>query len=256
MVAGMSVSAGQRFSAPGLPRPEGSPVRNLVELNRIAELATPVTLAREHTLPVMDPFTELMPRVGLRRGSTVIVEGPGSTTLAVALAVQSSVSGSWVAAVGMPELGQSAASELGAALQRWAFVDHPGDRACEVVAALVGSVDLVLVGPHVRMGRAHTRRIAARMRERGTTVIQVCPDSRETLSADVHLRVDTSKWVGLQDGHGRLEARLVEVSTVGKGAAARRRKVQLWLPGPDGRVSSNSAGSDSAEVIELFSRAG
>ena len=80
-------------------------------------------MAREHTMPVLDELSELLPEGGLRRGSTLAVDGPGATTLAVSLGVQVSTSGAWVAAVGIPDLGLSVVTELGACLERWALID-------------------------------------------------------------------------------------------------------------------------------------
>lgn len=211
--------------------------RDLESLRRLANLSSPVTMAREHTMPVLDELSELLPEGGLRRGSTLAVDGPGATTLAISLGVQVSTSGAWVAAVGVPDLGLSVVTELGACLERWALIDDPGDQASEVVSALVGSFDLVLIGPRVRMRQGHTRKLSARMRERGTSVVQIRPTSHSSLATDLTLTIEASRWIGVEQGHGRLQARRIEVSAQGRGAAARPRHSVLWLPGPDGRIA-------------------
>jgi hypothetical protein len=68
--------------------------------------------------------------------------------------------------------------------------------------------------------------------------------------ADVRLHVSTIGAPGLGRGNGRLEARAVEVTTSGRGAAARERSVRLWLPAPDGTVCSDEAVS-SGETAAL-----
>jgi cellobiose-specific phosphotransferase system component IIB len=240
--------------------------RDLESLRRLVNLSSPVTMAREHTMPVLEQFAELFPEGGLRRGSTVGVDGPGATTLAVALGAQVSMAGSWVAAVGMPDLGLSTVTEVGAQLERWALIEDPGDHGSEVVSALVGAVDLVLLGPRVRMRIGHTRKLAARMRERGTTVVQVRPMANNSLSSDITLSIEASRWIGVEQGHGRLQARRVEISAQGRGSAARPRRSVLWLPGPDGRVATVERRlqtvarqvprweRSAAEVVELTQR--
>lgn len=211
-------------------------------LREVELLTTPVTLARDQTLPVIDPVSPLLPDGGLRRGSTVGVTGRGATALALAMAAGVSASGSWVVAVGFADLGLSAAAELGADLGRWALVDHPGSTAGEVIASLVGAVDLVLVGPGVRLRAAGSRRVAARQRERGTVLLQVGS------SGDVTLDIRSGGWEGIDRGHGRLLARRVEVVSSGRRAAARPRRAQLWLPGPDGTVTPATPAPAASET--------
>src|SRR5215216_3953057 len=83
------------------------------------ELAGPgTTLADERLLPVVPALRPLLPGRGLRRGTTVTVSR--SAALALALVAGASAAGSWVAAVGLPDLGIVAAAETGIALERLA----------------------------------------------------------------------------------------------------------------------------------------
>jgi hypothetical protein len=216
------------------------------------ELGGPgATLADERLLPVVPALRPLLPGQGLRRGTTVTVSR--SAALALALVAGASAAGSWVAAVGLPDLGIVAAAETGIALERLALVPAPGPRAWPaVVAALLDAVDVVLVRPPARLPGAQARRLTARARERGAVLVPLGPWSEP---ADLRLAVGASAWHGLGQGHGHLRARRVEVLVAGRGAAARERRVLLWLPSPDGtivtatRVGSGGSGGPAGLAL-------
>jgi len=198
------------------------------------ELGGPgTTLAAERLLPVVPALRPLLPGGGLRRGTTVTVSR--SAALALALVAGASAAGSWMAAVGLPDLGIVAAAETGIALERLALVPVPGAGAwAAVVAALLDAVDVVLVRSPARLPAAQARRLAARARERGAVLVPlgVWPEP-----ADLRLAVTASAWRGLGQGHGRLQSRQVEVLVAGRGTASRERRVLLWLPSPDGTIA-------------------
>jgi hypothetical protein len=198
----------------------------------LKNLVRPVSLARERTLPVLPALADLLPEGGLRRGSTVAVSG--ATSLALALLAGPSQAGSWCAAVGLPSLGLVAAAEVGIALERFPLVARPGDDWQAVVAALVDAVDVVLVclPRHVRSGDA--RRLAAKARDRGAVLITT--GGSGLFAADVRLSVASAAWKGVGNGHGHLRARRMDVVATGRGAAARERRVSLWLPAPNGSI--------------------
>ena len=192
------------------------------------------TLADERLLPVVPALQPLLPGQGLRRGTTVAVGR--SAALALALVAGASVAGSWVAAVGLPDLGIVAAAENGIVLERLALVPAPGARAWPtVVAALLDAVDVVLVRPPAGLPAGQARRLAARARERGAVLV---PLGAWSEPADLRLTVVASNWQGLGQGHGRLQARRVEVVAGGRGAAARERRLPLWLPAADGTIAA------------------
>jgi len=191
------------------------------------------TLAGERLLPVVPALQPLLPGRGLRRGSTVTVSR--SAALALALVAEASAAGSWVAAVGLPDLGMVAAAEVGVDLERLALVPVPGARAWPaVVAALLDAVDVVLVRSPAGLPAGQARRLAARARERGAVLV---PLGAWSVAPDLWLVVAASTWQGLGQGHGRLEARRVEVVVGGRGAAALERRASLWLPAPDGTIA-------------------
>jgi hypothetical protein len=198
-----------------------------------AEVVRPVALAGERVLPVLGPLEPLFPARGLRRGSVVTVGG--STSLALSLLAAASGEGSWCAAVGFPSLGLAAAAELGVVLDRFPLV--PSHRRWAwVVAALADGFDVVLARPPSVVKAADARRLTARVRERGAVLVVAGSSAGAAWpeAAEVRLDVVSSTWEGIGPGHGRLLGRRVEVVGGGRGAAARERRIQLWLPHPEG----------------------
>jgi hypothetical protein len=206
----------------------------------IAEEVRPTTLAGERRLPVLPALEPLVPGGGLRRGSTLAVDGPAATSLALATAAAASRDGAWVAAVGFSSLGLLAAAELGVALERFVLVAAPADEPgtwSAAVAALVDAFEIVLLRASHRVGVRPARRLAARTREREAVLVRVgSPDWPEP--ADVTLEVTGAEWEGLGEGHGHLRARKVTVLGGGRRDAARPREAQLWLPSVDGEVEA------------------
>ncbi|MCU0271219.1 MAG: hypothetical protein MUF83_21625 [Acidimicrobiales bacterium] len=229
------------------------PVPGSAELTELADRVRPVALAGEQVLPVPPSLAGVLPWPGLRRGATVSVAGIGGTSLALALVSGASRTGSWVAAVGVGDLGLAAAAELGICLDRLAVIAEPPSEVwATVVASLVGAFDVVLVAPPARVGATATRRLAARQRERGTVLV-VLDGHRATagsrldgrgstaahsaLEVDLCLELADPDWEGLGQGHGRLEARRVVVQATGRRRAARPRRAELWLVDAGRRVA-------------------
>lgn len=204
-----------------------------VALEEIATRTRPVALAGEERLPVLAPLADLFPGGALRRGSTVSINiaTTGSASLLLALLAAPTQAGSWAAVVGQPALGMAAAAEHGVALERLALVPEPGGQWATVASALLDALDLVAVRPPGRVRPGDARRLTAKARERGAVLV---PLGGWAESVDVRLAVTDSQWEGLGHGHGRLAARRVEVAVSGRGAAARDRRVPLWLPSLDG----------------------
>ena len=215
-----------------------SSVASNADLVSEAARARPVTRADERVLPVLPALEGLFPEGvrGLRRGSTVAVEGgPGTTSLALALAAGPSGDGSWVAMAGLPTVGLTAAAGFGVVIERLVLVASPPPATwATVVAALVEAFDLVLARAHHRVRPGEARRLAARARERGSVLLVLgawpeAPDQRFTAVDAV--------WEGLGEGSGHLQARRVTIETGGRRGADRTRRVELWLPAADGRVA-------------------
>ncbi|HET9070680.1 MAG TPA: hypothetical protein VFN60_02115 [Acidimicrobiales bacterium] len=184
--------------------------------------------------------------------------GPvASTSLALALAAGPSRAGSWVAAVGVPCLGGRAAAELGVDLDRLVLVPEAGEQWAVVVAALLEVVDVAVLGlPSRGVRAADARRLTARARERGA-VLLLLPDPVPVgrgagslpgawpESPELRLGAEAAVWEGLGQGDGHLRARAVTLTALGRRGASRPRSVEVWLPGPDGRVAARTAGQGS-----------
>ncbi len=94
--------------------------RDLASLALLAERARPVSSSQARVLPVAPPLDALLPDASLRRGTTIVVNGPGrgpdaeqtadgSVSVALALVSAASGAGSWCALVGLDGLGAVAA---------------------------------------------------------------------------------------------------------------------------------------------------
>jgi hypothetical protein len=252
-------------------------------LDLARERRLPVLPAFDPLLPATGLRRGTTVAVGAAPGVT------GATSLALALAAGASQAGSWVAAVGLGSLGLVAAAELGVALDRLVLVADPGRERtgwASVVAAMVDGFDVVLVaaggpdgsgghggpggrgaggrvGPDGaggspggagtgggRLRASDARRLVARVRERGSVLVAVggdLPGERSSL----RLAVTASSWEGLGEGWGYLRARRVVVEAEGRGAAARSRRAELWLPDADGAVT---VAEPVAEPIPLARR--
>ncbi|HEY4376233.1 MAG TPA: hypothetical protein VGM93_03710 [Acidimicrobiales bacterium] len=215
-----------------------APDRNALRL--LGQRTRPLTEARERVLEVAEPLAPLLPQGGLRRGSTVATSGPGGRALALALVGAATEAGSWLAVVGVPGLGLLAGAELGVHLERVVLVAQPEPKAWStVVASLLDAFELVMVRPTHRITPTDQRRLGARARDRGSVLVQAGGSPGVWAEVpDLVASVVSSAWRGLGPGHGHLQARRVTVEVGGRRAAARPRRAELWLPGPDGRLAA------------------
>lgn len=193
-------------------------------------------------LPVLPALRGLLP-AGLPRGQVVAVDGVGALPLALVAGVVPAgepAADRWCALVGVPEAGVLAAVGMGADPDRLLLVDEPGERWPDVVATLLPAVEAVLLRPPSPPPAGVSRRLAALARRHGTALLV----AGFWEGAYLRMRVATSVWTGLADGHGRLRDRRVKVVAEGRGAGGRPRASWLWLPAADGSV----AGADLTDV--------
>lgn len=210
--------------SPSLPRRDEHAV---AQLRAAATRAAPAVPAGDRLIAVAGPIGRHLPAGGLRRGSTVALDGPpgaGSTTVAFQLAAATTSAGEWAAVVDPDAtLGARAAAEAGVALERCAVVRRvPPDRWSAVVSALIDGVAFVVatVPPNLRPGDA--RRLTARARERATVLVAL-----GAWPAEAALRIHAAgrSWSGLATGEGLLANAGLDVHVEGTAVRAPARAV-------------------------------
>jgi hypothetical protein len=176
-------------------------------------------LARDRVLAVGGEVGELLPAGGVRRGSTVALDGPlgtGSTTVACMLAAAATTTGEWAAIVDPGNsFGGRAALDAGVVLERCAVVRNvPADHWATVVAALLDGVALVVATSPRSLKAGDARRLTARARERASVLVALGHWPGE---ATVRLHTGPSRWRGLEQGSGLLVGRMLDVVVEAKG---------------------------------------
>ena len=193
---------------------------------------------------MLPALTDLLPGVGLTRGSVVSVEHYGM--LCLALMAGASAAGAWCSVAGIPEFGVAAAAQAGVDPDRLLLVPDPGDRWLRVVASLFDGCEIAVVRPPVPPSARARQQLGAALRRRAGVMIVIGGWD----GAPVLLRTARQCWTGLGDGHGQLRACLAEVVAEGRGAAARPRTQWLWLPAPDGSVAAAEPGETAPRPRE------
>ncbi len=208
----------------------------------LAARVRPTTPVAGRTLPVPRALRPLFPDGVLRRGSTTTVTGlpgQGATTLALTLLSAASATGSWSAAVGLPDPGVVAVAELGVDLRRVVFVPHPGGGWAEAAGDLLPGVDMVLVRPPGRARPTVARHLSARARERQTALVVLVDHVNDwPEGGDLALSVGAMEWEGVGQGHGYLQGRRAQVRVTGRRSAGRPVECSLWLPAASGEVAA------------------
>lgn len=199
------------------PVPPGGP--GLVPL-RASDLAAD----DGQVLALPAPLDGLFPYGGVVRGNVVAIDSPA---LALALLAAASATGAWCAVAGLPALGLAAVAEAGIDLRRFVVVPTLGERWPVAVATLLDGFGAVVVRLPRDVRSADARRVAARARERRSTLFALGGWPQQ---ADVSVRSERSVWTGLDHGYGRLTGRQCSYVSGGRGAAAEERRVTAWLP--------------------------
>lgn len=217
----------------------------------LAAAVAPTTLARQRTLPVVDPLVPLLPDGGLARGRTLACRGVAATSLTLALAAAATDAGAWLAVVDVPWLGVEAAAELGVPLERLVRVEPAGGDAtawADLVAAVLDGFELVVTRVPRRINAGVLRRVQSRLQAREGVLLAVGDPG--PLHADMTMEASTPRWDGVEHGAGHLRGRRVTVVASGR-RIPRPRRAELWLPGPGGVVTAalSSASSPVAEPV-------
>jgi len=230
--------------------------RDLASLARLAERTRPVSSSQSRVLPVAPPLGGLFPDGGLRRGTTIVVSGPGrgadagqaadgSVSLALALLAAASATGSWCALVGLVGLGAVAAHEAGLDLARLAVIPRPDAAWAEATATLIDGVDLVVLFPPFPPRHAMARRLVARARERRSVLVVVPGRAGWPDPPDLRLSIGEARWEGAGTGEGYLTRRQMTVTATGRRSAALPRHHQIWLPSATGGMADGEPGGST-----------
>ncbi|QBJ95446.1 hypothetical protein ERC79_05345 [Rhodococcus sp. ABRD24] len=185
-------------------------------------------------LPVPTPLATLLPNGGLARGSVVAVSG--ATSLLLGLLATVTAAGGHAAVIGRPGLGLLAATEMGAQLQRLAFVPDPGPDPVEVAAVLLDGMDLVVLGlGGASVPPSRARAVVARVRSKRSTLVVTDGhwDGAE-VRLDAQVRGYDGVGSGADAGRGRVCA--VRLAVRAQGRAFRPRSTCLDLRSAQGRV--------------------
>lgn len=165
----------------------------------------------ERLLPTMPGLGALLPGGGLRCGAVYSVDD--SHTLALAMLAGASAAGSWCAVVGVPDLGLESAASFGIDPGRLVLVPRPGAKWLTVTAALADVLSLVVTRVPTRVLPADAARLAARLRQRGSTLVVL----GEWAGCEARLSLAENRWSGLGSGHGHLAEREAVISVTGAG---------------------------------------
>lgn len=224
----------------------------LTELQEQVQRVAPVVLAAEQRLPVPGIFHTILPTGGLQRGWTTRVDGgPSARALAWALLSDITTAGGWIAAVDVPGIGLSAAREVGVAIERVLVVTNTDpDSWSATIGALIGSVDVIVFGaPQHRVQPSQYRRMSSRCRERGTVMVELASSGQGQLQYDVSFSVDPIEWRGLEQGHGCIQARGLDVSVSGRRSKGPTRSARFELPSIDGTLRRINRTSPSLSAV-------
>lgn len=204
-------------------------------------------------LPVPAGIAELLPQGGLVRGTVVSVSGAAS--LLVGLVASVTASGGHVAVVGKPQLGVLAAYEMGAQLERLAFVPDPGPDPVEVAAVLLDGMDLVILGlAGASVPPSRARAVVARARSKGSTL--VVTDGHWD-GVEVRLEAQVNGYGGFGCGRalgrGRLES--LSLAVRARGRSFQPRTTRLDICSAAGRVEWKPALEVSAAQVVAAAQA-
>ncbi len=214
------------FEHVGMPVPTLSSAPRPDEVQRLKTRIRQMQSARLGTrsLPTHPALAGLLPEGALKEGAAYSVAP--SSSLVLALLAGPSAAGAWCAVVGMPELGVEAAAQFGIDLDRLVLVPHPGDQWLAVTAAIAEVLTVVVARPTSRTSDGNIARLAARLRQRGATLIVLGPWPQ----TEAMLSITESRWSGLGSGHGYLDSREVTVTVSSRQWPVPRSK-RLLLPG-------------------------
>lgn len=161
----------------------------------------------ERALPTAPALAPLLPGGALRAGAMYSVQG--SWQLALAFLSAASQSGAWCGVLGCADFGAEAAVRAGIALDRCVLVPSPGQHTLSLAGTLSETLSVVAARFDDQVAHGDIERLAARLREHGSTLIVVGDWAR----SESRLTVVSSQWSGLGAGFGMLGDRELTVQS-------------------------------------------
>ncbi|NBR92935.1 MAG: hypothetical protein EBT46_05540 [Actinobacteria bacterium] len=154
---------------------------------------------------------------------------------ALALSAAATRAGSWLAVVGVPNLGVAAAIEAGVAVERIVLAQPP--RASRewvaTVAALVEGFEVLIVAPPASLSASDARRLQTRvMARQAVLIVVVMPTSTgetSVFTSDIDVHADTVAWSGIERGAAHITQRTVQVRVNGRRCSSPREQT-ITLP--------------------------
>jgi len=214
------------------------PLLQLTPTRLITDPRGAVTSARDAEQPyaefqLVPELATLIPGGCLRPGSTVGISGnTGRTSLLLQILAGPMARGRWASVIGMPGIGAQAAVEHGVPINHLALIPHPGSNWLEVTAALLDSVELVVLCLPPSTGSKSTcrpsdaRRLLARARQRRSVLIIVDPTAWPE-QPDVLFTAEAVRWYGISDGYGALRSQTITVQASGRRLGGRPQQTEL-----------------------------
>jgi hypothetical protein len=223
-----------------LSDPRARSKESLEELSRLVERVGSRQLAGEELVPVTSVFADLLGAPGLRRGSSIVLEGRrGAVSIALGLIAKASADGMWCAVLGLPDLGLLAAHELGVALEHLVLVPTPGARFVAALSSLIDGFDVVVLSEQRQLAPEQRRRLEAKARERRCVLIVLAEQSPSSWAthAEARFRTHASRFVGIEQGSGRITGRLLDLEVQRRRSSLPTQIAQLWCPSPSGEIA-------------------
>lgn len=192
-------------------------------------LVRPATQGETESIPVAEHLRALFDGRGLVRGRIVWCAGDAAMSLGLQVVARATQEGSWLAVIGLDDLGLQAAFEHGVALDRTVVVGPmrtPREWISAVGAAVEGFA-LVLLGVPRGVTAGDAQRLATRIQAR--RAVAVCVDCSRTskvasvFSPDVVVHTATTEWHGIEHGAGHVRSRDLEVEVSGRRVARSTR---------------------------------
>ena len=174
------------------------------------------------SLPIAKALQPIIPDGVLVRGRTVLCSGDAAMSTALLLVCAATQAGSWLAIVGVNDLGLMSACEQGVALQRTVLVTPTSNKKdwTSTVAAVADGFDVMMLEVPREVSESDARRIQTRIQARRNVLVLVETSRhatrRSVFQPDVVLHTMTTKWDGIEHGAGYVQGRLIDVTVSGR----------------------------------------